>query len=43
MEKIQKWAELKTKLNKYLPEYEHDKEPNRDWYYNVNKKLEIYA
>ena len=43
MKKIQKWAELKTEINKYLPEYEYDKESSWDWYYNVGKKLKIYT
>ena len=37
MDNIQKWAESKTGIKEYLPDYDYDKNPNREWYCNVCK------
>ena len=36
---ILKFAASKTNINKYLPEYDYPKEPNREWVCNIVNSL----
>ena len=42
MKQIMEFAERNSDVKSYLPEYEYDKNPNREWYRNIDKH-QIYS